>query len=84
MFLGATGDWPDHPIRALRDRGVKVTVSTDDPPYFHTTMAHEYEMLSRTFGWEEADFAALNRTALEAAFCDDATRDRIAGKLEAS
>ena len=39
-------------------------------------------MLHRTFGWDEADFTALNQTALAAAFCDDATRARVAKRLE--
>ena len=75
--------WPEHPIARLRDAGVKVTVSTDDPPFFHTDMVREYEKLEEAFGWGEADFTALNRVALEAAFCDDATRARIAQRLEA-
>ena len=84
VFLGATGDWPKHPIRDLRDRGVKVTVSTDDPPYFGTTMTREFEGLARAFGWDDEVFAELNRTALDAAFCDGATKDRIAKLLEAT
>jgi len=82
VFLGATGDWADHPIQKLRDAGVKVTVSTDDPPFFGTTMTREFEMLAATFGWTETDFVALNETALAAAFCDDATRAKIAKRLE--
>ncbi|WP_368186681.1 adenosine deaminase [Aestuariibius sp. HNIBRBA575] len=82
VFLKAVPSWDTHPIRMLRDAGVKVTVSTDDPPFFHTTMTQEYEMLEKTFGWNETDFAALNKVALDAAFCDDTTRAMIAKKLE--
>ncbi|MCL4123896.1 UNVERIFIED_CONTAM: hypothetical protein GTU68_056909 [Idotea baltica] len=82
VFLKATGEWADHPIAALRDAGVKVTVSTDDPPFFGTTMTREFDMLAETFGWGETDFAALNQTALAAAFCDDATRELIAKRLD--
>ncbi len=82
VFLGAAPAWEAHPIRVLRENGVKVTVSTDDPPFFRTTMTAEYEGLARAFGWDEDDFAALNRTALDAAFCDAETRDRIASRLE--
>jgi len=82
VFLGASGGWADHPIRPLREAGVKVTVSTDDPPFFNTTMTREFDCLAETFGWEEEDFRALNTTALEAAFCDADTRARIAKRLE--
>lgn len=82
VALGVYPSWADHPIARLRDAGVKVTVSTDDPPFFHTDMVREYDELARAFGWTEDDFAALNRVALDAAFCDDFTRARIADRLE--
>jgi len=82
VVLNAVKGWSDHPIVKLRDAGVPVTVSTDDPPFFHTTMTAEYDMLARTFGWAEDDFKAINETALNAAFCDDATRARVAKRLE--
>ena len=82
VFLGASGDWPQHPIQRLRDAGVRVTVSTDDPPFFGTTMTREFDMLARTFGWDEDDFRDVNQTALDAAFCDDATRQTLAKRLD--
>ena len=39
-------------------------------------------MLQQAFGWEVEDFADLNKTAANAAFCDDATRERVLKKLE--
>lgn len=80
--LKAVAGWAAHPIVKLRDAGVPVTVSTDDPPFFHTTMTEEYDMLHKTFGWADDDFAAINQTALNAAFCDTQTREKIAKKLE--
>lgn len=82
VVLKAVNGWADHPIARLREAGVKVTVSTDDPPFFHTTMTAEYEMLNRTFGWDGGEFSALNEIALAAAFCDDDTRARVAKRLE--
>ena len=84
VFLGVAKTWKSHPIKLLRDRGVKVTVSTDDPPFFDTTMTREFDMLADTFHWEDDDFRALNQTALDAAFCDAATKTRIAKRLEAT
>lgn len=82
VFLGVYDKLSKHPIDTLRDKGVNVTVSTDDPPFFHTTMRREYVNLARTFHWDEAVFTDLNRTAMKAAFCDDATREKILKKLE--
>ena len=70
-----------HPIAKLHDRGVKVTVSTDDPPFFHTTMRREYDRLAEAFDWDEGMFLALARTAAEAAFCDEDIRARLLKRL---
>lgn len=77
VFLGVYPSLDQHPIEKLRERGVKVTVSTDDPPFFRTTMTQEYEGLAKTFGYDEAMFAELNAVAIDAAFCDTATKDLI-------
>jgi adenosine deaminase len=71
-----------HPIASLRKKGVKVTVSTDDPPFFHTTMCREYELLTDAFNWGDRDFKELNRTAIDAAFCSDETKARLLKELE--
>ena len=81
VTLGIFPSMAAHPIANLRARGVKVTVSTDDPPFFQTTMTREYHELNQAFGWARDDFADLNRIALAAAFCDQAPRDRVATRL---
>ena len=82
IALGLYPDWQNHPIERLMDRGVKVTVSTDDPPFFHTTMSDEFERLADSFGWDDDVFRTLNETAVRAAFCDNTTRTRLTNKLE--
>lgn len=82
VVLGLYPDFSAHPIAQLRDAGAKVTVSTDDPPFFHTTMRREYEMLNAAFGWQAEDFSTMNETALAAAFCDEDTRARVKKRLE--
>jgi adenosine deaminase len=82
VALGLYPSWRHHPIAELDRRGVRVTVSTDDPPFFHTTMQREFDRLHDAFDWDDAQFARLNRTALDAAFCDADTRARVAKRLE--
>ena len=82
VALGLYPTFRAHPIGPLYDRGVKVTISTDDPPFFHTTMAREYEELNRAFDWDEGVFASIARTSLDAAFCDADTKSRLLKILE--
>jgi uracil phosphoribosyltransferase len=45
-----------HPVAGCADAGVKVTLSTDDPPFFHTTMAANTTALAGPSAGTEADF----------------------------
>ena len=71
-----------HPTEKLWTLGVNVTVSTDDPPFFYTDMTEEYAALSRAHRWVKEDFKALNETALNAAFCDNKTKDTLIKRLD--
>ncbi|MCF6315323.1 MAG: adenosine deaminase [Marinosulfonomonas sp.] len=82
IALGLYPDWASHPIARLRDAGVKVTISTDDPPFFHTTMNNEYNNLAQAFAWDKDVFKEINITAANAAFCNAGTRNAVLTKLE--
>lgn len=84
IALGIYPGWRQHPIGTLFDRGVTVTISTDDPPFFGTTMTREYDRLAEAFDWDEGVFRKIARASLDAAFCDDDTRARIRKLLEAA
>lgn len=81
IALGIYPGWRKHPIAELDRRGVKVTISTDDPPFFHTTMAREYDLLNQAFDWDDGQFNRIARASLDAAFCDADTKAKIAKKL---
>ncbi len=81
IALGVYRDWQSHPVAHLLDAGIRVTLSTDDPPFFRTTLRQEYERLAETFGWHEEDFRRLNLWAIDAAFCDNDTKTRLQKEL---
>jgi adenosine deaminase len=82
VTLGLYPSWDAHPIEKLRDAGCKVTISTDDPPFFHTTMANEYDRLASAFGWDESVFNEIARASIDAAFCNAETKEKILKRLE--
>ncbi len=84
VALGLYKNWRAHPIAELDRRGVRVTVSTDDPPFFHTTMAREYDRLAEALGWDKPQFLRIAKQSLDAAFCDADTKARIGKILEAA
>ena len=74
-------DLATHPLRRLFDAGVKVTLNSDDPPFFHTSLAREYETARDEMGFSEDEIDAMTRTAIEAAFVDEPTRERLLSRL---
>ena len=82
LALGLYPSLAAHPVARLHEAGCRVTISTDDPPFFRDTMTKEYETLSKAFGWGEAEFAELFRTALDAAFCGPETKAALTRRLD--
>jgi aminodeoxyfutalosine deaminase len=72
-----------HPLPRLLEAGVLITLNTDDPGMFHTTLNREYEIAHDVFGLSAADLAELTRNAARAAFCDDALRRSLLAEIDA-
>ncbi|WP_454748567.1 adenosine deaminase [Ciceribacter selenitireducens] len=74
-------DYASHPLRRFVEAGVRVTLNSDDPPFFHTSLAAEYETASKVMGFSDAEINAMTRTAIEAAFVDEQTRTALLARL---
>ncbi len=58
VCTGAVPSLEAHPVRQLYDAGVPITIHTDDPAFFHTSLAREYEIAERVFGLPAEELAA--------------------------
>lgn len=74
-------DFASHPLKTLYEAGVKVCINSDDPPFFGTSLAQEYEWASSQFGFTDTEIDDMTRTAIEAAFVDEGTRARLLATL---
>jgi adenosine deaminase len=81
VVLGVYPSYEEHPLRRLRDAGVRVTLGSDDPPYFGATIAGEYRICAERLGFSETDLREITRTAIDAAFCDENLRARLRERL---
>lgn len=70
VVLGVFPTYEEHPLGRLRAAGVPVTLGSDDPPYFGTTIGHEYELAHERLGCDLDDLRQITETALNAAFSD--------------
>jgi adenosine deaminase len=60
---------------------VKVTLGSDDPPYFGASIGGEYAVARERLGFEEGELRSITRTAIEASFADDALKRTLLKRL---
>ncbi|MBV9810605.1 MAG: adenosine deaminase [Solirubrobacterales bacterium] len=81
VVLGLYPSYEDHPLPQLRDAGVRVTLGSDDPPYFGATIAGEYAVCAARMGFTDIALREITRTAIDAAFCDEDLRNALRSRL---
>jgi adenosine deaminase len=82
VATGVFGSYADHPLGALRDAGVRLTLASDDPPYFGATIGGEYALARECFGFEEGELMGITRTAVEASFAEAAVKAVLRGRMD--
>lgn len=82
IALSVYDSFEQHPFMALREAGVPVTLNSDDPPHFHTSLAREYEIGADVFGLTVTELREITRTAIKAAFVDEPTRAKLLEKVD--
>jgi aminodeoxyfutalosine deaminase len=58
----------DHPLRQYFEQGLMVTLNTDDPAMFRTSLSAEYALAQQTFAFTEEQLREIARNAFEASF----------------
>tara|TARA_B100001123_G_C15305626_1_gene1022595 strand:+ start:899 stop:1873 length:975 start_codon:yes stop_codon:yes gene_type:complete len=73
-------NYQEHPVKKLYDKGVKITVNSDDPPFFNATVAGEYKVMSK-LGLSDSELLSLTHNAISYSFCDKSTKNKLLKKL---
>jgi adenosine deaminase len=71
----------DHPLRALYDQGVKVTLNSDDPHIMNINLVHEYEVAATKLGFQSHEFVQMNKWALEKSFLPQDIKNDLKKKI---
>jgi adenosine deaminase len=81
VVLGVFPSFDEHPLPRLRDAGVRLTLGSDDPPYFGATIGGEYAVCGERLGFTDEDLLTITRTAIDAAFCEDSLKVALSARL---
>ena len=80
IATGIYSSYKQHPVKELYDRGVKITVNSDDPPFFNASVGGEYKIMSQ-LGLTNQDLLSLTHNAIKYSFCDEETKQKLLNKL---
>jgi adenosine deaminase len=80
----AVASLAQHPLGRLFDAGICVTLNTDDPTFFDTTLTDEYRLVARVFGFDADRLATLVRNGVHAAFLPNDEKAVLLGHVEDS
>jgi adenosine deaminase/aminodeoxyfutalosine deaminase len=72
----------DHPLPQLVAAGVPVTINSDDPPMFSTTLNNEYAVAAGLLGLDATGVAELARAAVRASFLDDLGKGTLLAEID--
>lgn len=82
VVLGIVPEMAAHPVEQLRRHGVRISLNTDDPVLYGSSVAAEYAVCADTFGWGRAELTAVARTSIESCFADEGRRQQLLRALE--
>lgn len=68
LRTGVCAGFGEHPLKRFFDEGLMVTLNTDDPAMFQTSLSKEYELAQEEFGFSRDQLRELARNSFEASF----------------
>ena len=68
LRTGCCGEISEHPLGNYFEHGLMVTLNTDDPAMFRTTLSREYALAQSEFGFTDEHLRELARNSVEASF----------------
>ena len=83
VTLGVVDTLAAHPLVALAAAGVAVTVNSDDPPFFTTTLTDELGHAATLLDLDAAGLATLQRRAIDASFAPAEVRTTVHAAIDA-
>ncbi|MGC4109296.1 MAG: adenosine deaminase [Nocardioides sp.] len=78
----AVASLEEHPIRAFHEAGVTITVNSDDPSMFGTSLNQEYEIAARLLDLDAGGIADLARAAVRASFAEPELKGALLDEIE--
>jgi len=84
LRMGVIERYEDHPAQKYLQAGIPVTLGTDDPSFFGTTLSRELEIFAATFGAGVETLVEFQRNAIDASFLGAEEKEELRKRFEAA
>ena len=82
LSLKVVSDLADHPLPAMLDSELLVSINSDDPAYFGGYVADNYRAVADVFGFDDETVVGLARNSITASFLSDSQKRSLFVELE--
>ena len=80
--LGLYKNMAEHPFPKFLDSGLNISLNSDDPPFFGTTLAEEYKRVQEAYQYSNDSMNNITKMAIDSAFVDADTKQKLQKKID--
>jgi adenosine deaminase len=81
IALGLFKDMSNHPLIQLMEAGIQISLGSDDPPFFRTNLATEYQRVQQAYQLPDSKMHAFTTVAIHSSFADEKTKLKLQQQL---
>ncbi len=82
LALSLFPNWESHPLLTIMNKGISISLNSDDPPFFNTTVGKEYQNSAKNFNLNAEDLKQISLMAIEASFADIKIKSRLIEEIK--
>lgn len=82
LALGLFDSIETHPVRQLFEAGVQLSINSDDPTYFGTSLGKEYNLLKEKLNFTDLELLKLCYNSIEMSFAEDSLKEKLFARIE--
>ncbi|MEC7595559.1 MAG: adenosine deaminase [Pseudomonadota bacterium] len=82
LALSLFPNWESHPLLIIMKKGISISLNSDDPPFFNTTVGQEYQNSAKNLNLNIEDLKQISLMAMEASFADIKIKSRLIEEIK--
>ena len=82
LSLSIFPDWDSHPLPSIMNKAVSISLNSDDPPFFNTTVGQEYYDSAKHFNLDIDELKRISVMAMKASFANSKIKSRLIEEIQ--